>query len=285
MHLQQLLALRIPDVEHAVSDRDAILYALGVGAGEHGTDAAALRHCYEPGLRLMPAMVNVIAHPAGWTQDPALGIDYGRLVHGEQSFELHTPLRRATIYLGRTRIVDVVDKGVDKGAMLFIEKELYDQASAQRVATVRSTYVLRGDGGCGGTTTRVPSRPAPPQGAPDARFVSPTRRDAALLYRLSGDDNPLHASPEVAQRAGFPRPILHGLCTMGIAAHALTEHCCEGTPERLLSMDVRFSAPVYPGEHLETLVWRADRDCLQFSVRAIEREATVLSHGIARIMR
>lgn len=283
MNLAKLLSRNFPVVEQTVSDRDAIIYALGIGAGQNSTGAAALRYCYEEDLKLFPTLVNVIAHPSGWLKDPDLGIDYAQVVHGEQSFDIRQPLPREATYLGHTRIIDVIDKGIDKGAILCVEKELRNKTTGGLISMVRSTYFLRGDGGSGGTGTRAPTAPVLPTREPDGKVVMPIPQDAALLYRLSGDDNPLHASPREAQRAGFPKPILHGLCTMGIAARALIENCCNDEPEHLQSMNVRFSSPVYPGESLETILWSLPEGHVRFVARVVERGATVLTNGSARI--
>ena len=148
------------------------------------------------------------------------------------------------------------------------------------VSTVTSTYFLRGDGGCGGTTT-VAAGPHPiPERPPDLTCTLPTVARAALIYRLSGDYNPIHADPELARKAGFERPILHGLCSLGVATRAILSACCNDEPERLQSLQLRFSSPVYPGETLVTDIWK-DVGILSFRSRVAGRDVVVLNNGRA----
>ncbi|RJG03186.1 MaoC/PaaZ C-terminal domain-containing protein [Noviherbaspirillum sedimenti] len=280
MNLKKLLEKNFPPLEHHITPRDSMLYALGIGIGDAPCDPKQLQFTYESGLKVFPSQANVISHPGGWVQDPAVEIDWIKLLHGEQSFEIHAPLQVNKTYVGTFRIIDVIDKGVGKGAMLFMEKQLRDKESNELVSTVTSTYVLRGDGGSGGTTTTAPVPHPIPERAPDTECVLSTLPQAALIYRLSGDYNPIHADPELARKAGFERPILHGLCTLGVATRAVLDTCCDSRPELLRSLKVRYSAPVYPGETIATEVWR-DKDIVSFRSRVVERNVVVLNHGHA----
>jgi acyl dehydratase len=176
----------------------------------------------------------------------------------------------------------VIDKGPGKGAMLYLQKKLTDKDSGRVVSTVTSTYVLRGDGGCGSTSAKAPAVHTLPERPADDSISLATLPQSALIYRLSGDYNPIHASPEIAVKAGFERPILHGLCTMGVATRALLQGVCNDRPERLRGVSLRFSSPVYPGETLLTEFWKADGG-MSFRTTAVDRKVVVLNNGWADI--
>lgn len=272
-------------VRHAYTARDSILYALGVGIGADPLDAAQLRFTYEKDLVTLPTMAAVLASPGFWMRERReLGIDATRLVHGEQGITLHAPLPPAATVLGASRVTRIVDKGEGKGAVLHVEKTLTDAGSGQLLATTEQVLFLRGDGGFSarGRSDEPPPAPAPtPDTPPDVVLDWATRPEAALVYRLSGDLNPLHVDPAVATRAGFPRPILHGLATWGIACHRLVQACCGGDATRLRSFRARLSAPVYPGETLRVEVWRTGEHEAAFRCRVPARDMVVLSHGRA----
>lgn len=279
--------LKFDDVRHSYTSRDTILYALGIGLGADPMNRGELRYVYEEGLAAVPVMASVLASPGFWMRDnKALGIDAVKLVHGEQSVTLHAALPTAGTVIGRTRVTRIVDKGEGKGAIVHTAKELFDAATDQRLATVEQAVFCRGDGGfskvSGGGDEAGPALAATPDRAPEQVFDLPTRADAALLYRLSGDLNPLHASPDVAAKAGFPRPILHGLATYGVACRALLAGFCSLDPARLKSMRTRMSSPVFPGETIRIECWRQDSG-VAFRARVVERDVVVLSHGFAEI--
>lgn len=282
MKLEALLTKEFAPIEHPITAHAAMLYALGVGAGTRPADSRDLQFVYEDGLKVLPAMVNVISHPGGWVKDPVLEIDWVKLLHGEQSFTIHRQIEVGKTYVGRFRILDVVDKGPGKGAMVFMEKTLSEVGSDEIACSVTSTYVLRGDGGCGGTSGDAPVPHAIPDRAPDATLALPTLEQAALIYRLSGDYNPIHADPVLAARAGFAKPILHGLCSLGVATRAVLQAYCDDRPERLKSLQLRFSSPVYPGETIVTDFWR-DGDIVSFRSKVAERDIVVLNNGRAEI--
>jgi len=278
---EKLKARRFPDLEHGYDARDTILYALGLGCGSDPLDAGDLRFVYEDGLLALPTLAVILGYPGFWLKEPDTGVDWRQILHGEQGLVLHAPLPASGIVIGRTRITEIIDKG-DKGGLLFSERDVIDKASGQLLATLRATAVLRGDGNFGGPPGPVPQPHVLPEREPDACLDLPTLPQAALIYRLSGDYNPLHADPRVAAAAGFKRPILHGLCTYGVAARAVLKLCCRNDPAALLQFDARFSAPVYPGETINTEVWR-DGATVSFRARAIERGVVVLNNGFARL--
>lgn len=275
-----------PPVEQTYSERDTILYALGVGIGHDPMDREALRYVYEDGLQALPTMAVVMGYPGFWAKDPATGIDWVKLLHGEQSLELHGPLPAAGSVVGRTRVTAIVDKGAGKGALMYSERDIHDAAGGRLLAVSRSVSFMRGDGGF--TASGQPSdegpppRQATPDTPPDHVCELSTRPENALIYRLSGDYNPVHVDPEVAKAAGFERPILHGLCSFGVTGHALLKTLCGWDASRIKEIGCRFSSPVYPGETLRVEMWRQG-EAVRFRTWAIERKVVVLSHGSARL--
>lgn len=280
-----MLQFRIPGVEARLTARDAMLYALGIGVGGEPEAEDELQFVFEQGarpLQVVPSMANVLCHPGPWVTAPELGIDWVRLLHGEQAFEIHRPLRPDTDYVGRNAVVGILDKGQGKGALLLVRKQLLEADSGALASTIDSTYVLRGDGGCGSTLANVPSPHAIPERPADASVELRTLPQQALLYRLSGDRNPIHADPALARKAGFARPILHGLCSVGVATRAVLRACCEGDASRLRALQLRFSAPVFPGETLVTEIW-LDAQAVSFRTKVAERDSVVLNNGRAVI--
>ena len=262
--------------------RDTILYALGLGVGDDPVDPGQLRFVYENGLRALPTMGVVLAHPGFWAGDPALGIDWVKMLHVGQGLTIHRSLPVEASVIGRQRIADVVDRGADKGALLYYERDVIDAATGDHLATVRQTLLCRGNGGFGGPAREIPDAVRIPERTPDQILTRKTLPQTGLLYRLSGDINPLHADPAVATKAGFPRPILHGLATYGIAGYSLLTALCGGDPEEFREFDVRFTSPVFPGETIRTELWRED-DVVLLRASVVERGKVVLDNGRAVI--
>lgn len=277
---QRILALP-PRTTIARHDaRDVILYALGVGIGsDDATAQDTLRFAYEPDLAVLPTMGCVLAWPGFWMREPQYGIDWQRVLHAEESLEVHGPLPVAGEIVGTLTIEHVYDKGADKGALVYTRRELRDRATNALLATERRAVFLRGDGGRGGDTSASPAPHAMPTRAPDHVVALPTRPDQALLYRLNGDPNPLHVDPAVAAAAGFRVPILHGLCTYGVAGRALLRALCANDVARFRRMDCRFSAVVEPGDTLVTEIWQEGPGRAAFRTRAQERDKVVLNNG------
>lgn len=282
INYEKLVNWQIPEVEQRLTRRDTILYALGVGLGADPCDADQLRFVYEDGLLALPTMAIILGYPGPWLAHPDTGITRSHVVHGEQGFHILKPLPVEGDVLGKTRVTGVVDKGKDKGALVMTDCTVVDKTSGEAICTLTSTTFCRADGGFGGpagpvnTPHRIPDAPA--QHVCDL----PTLPQAALIYRLSGDYNPLHADPAYAQRAGFKMPILHGRCTFSIAGHAILKTLCGYDPARLVSMQGRFSAPAYPGETIRTQMWR-DGNVVSFRSTVAARGATVLDNGRAEI--
>jgi acyl dehydratase len=286
----RLLALDIPDIEHAYTEKDAILYALGLGLGRDPMDEAELAFVYEKSLKALPTFAVKLGYTPFWLRAPEIGIDWNKVVHGETGFTLHRPIAPKGKVIGRTRVVEVLDKGEGKGALIYSQREVLDKASGEKIATLRQTTFARGDGGFGGprdwSKGNPPALHAIPERAPDLVCDLPTRPEIALIYRLSGDTNPLHAEPAFAKAAGFPRPILHGLATFGISGHAILKTVCGYDPAKITAMDARFSAPVFPGETIRTEIWQEknnDGSVLSFRARVLERDVIAINNGRAEV--
>ena len=279
---EKLLALDIPDVEHAYGPKDCILYALGLGLGQDPTDEQQLAFVYEKHLKVLPTFPVVQGYSAYTFRRPELGITWTHVVHGEHAVRLHAPIAPEGTVIGRSRILDVIDKGAGKGALIYSERRILDKTDGRLLATINQTTFCRADGGFGGAKREAPAPHALPERAPDLSCDLPTRPETALIYRLSGDVNPLHAEPTFAREGGYPRPILHGLATFGVAGHALLKTLCNYDPARLTAMAGRFSAPVFPGETIRTEIWR-DGDVVSFRARALERDVVAINNGRAAI--
>lgn len=279
----KLLALKIPAVEHSFGAKDCILYALGLGFGQDPLDRNQLQFVYEKNLKALPTYPLMQGYSPYWLREPDFGITWSHVVHGEQGLVLHAPPLSEGTVIGHTRVVDVVDKGEGRGALIYSQREIVDKKDGSLLATLTQTTFCRADGGFGGTKRDTPAPHAIPGRAPDFVCDLPTRQEMALIYRLSGDVNPLHADPDFAKSGGYPRPILHGLATMGVAGHALLKTLCGYDPARLAAMSVRFSAPVFPGETIRTEMWR-DGAVVSFRARVMERDAVAINNGRAEII-
>lgn len=257
-------------------DRDTMLYALASGMGRDPRDRDELRFVYEgDGFVAMPSLAVVVARsPLART----LPIDFTRVLHGEQFLTIHRPLPTAAELIADTRLTRIVDKGADKGAVIYHETAARLADGGEPLFTVGGSLFARGDGGFGGASDGAPVPHAIPDRAPDLVHVTTTRGDQALLYRLTGDRNPLHADPDIARQAGFDRPILHGLCSYAIACRAVLAGACDCDPTRIAAFDVRFSAPVYPGDRIETDLW-VDGGVVSFRCRVPDRNVVALNNG------
>jgi len=279
-----LLSRSFPPIEHAYSLRDTQLYALGAGLGTDPLDAGQLRYVYEgkdgESLRALPTMANVLAYPGFWAREPDTGISWQKILHAEQEIRIPAPLPASGRVKGTTRITGLWDKGANKGALLQQTRDITDAETGRLLATVVQLSLLRGDGGfgAGGSADALPVPHAMPDDAPDHVCALSTPTQLALIYRLSGDLNPLHADPAVATAAGFPRPILHGMALMGVAAHAVLRTVLAYDDTRFAGMRVRFTAPAWPGDTLRTEMWVRD-DTVSLRVTAVERNVVVLNNA------
>jgi acyl dehydratase len=277
---EKILNWPFDEVVETYSMRDSVIYALGLGFGFNPTDPDELKYVYENGLRTFPTMPVVLGHPGPWMTDPESGIDYVKVLHGEQHLEIHQDLPVEGTVVAENKVIDVVDKGAAKGALITSERKLFEQTSGDLLCTQKSVIFARGNGGFGGPVTASPKPHVLPDREPDATVDIATSPQAALLYRLNGDYNPLHADPAIAEKAGFKAPILHGLASFGIAARAVLQSLNNTDSSRLKSFGLRFSAPVYPGETISTEIWR-DGNEVSFRARVPERDVIALTNGLA----
>ncbi|RYX90193.1 MAG: 3-alpha,7-alpha,12-alpha-trihydroxy-5-beta-cholest-24-enoyl-CoA hydratase [Comamonadaceae bacterium] len=253
------------EVRQAYTEKDSILYALALGYGSDPVDEGQLSFVYERNLQASPAMATALCHPGFWISEPRTGIDASRSVHAEHNVVFHKPLPASGTLVATTRVLDVFDRGDGKGAMLVFARDLRDASSGECIASIEHRTLCRADGGFSGAAPYLQGlkpgvlfSPVDISRAPNHAIEITSLPQAALIYRLSADPNPLHADPDVANRAGFPRPILHGLCTYGLVCRAVLETCCEQRADRLRSLAMRFIAPVYPGEVLRVEIWAGE---------------------------
>lgn len=279
INYQELKNRRFDDVQRRYDATDTILYALGIGLGSDPQDLQQLRFVYEEKLLALPTMAVVLGNPGFWMQSPDTGLDWKNILHIEQEMTIHRPLQATGHVVGKTVVEAVVDKR-SKGALVYTRCDIFDVATSELIATVRSGNLCRSDGNFGGGDTMRQPLPPLASGPSDLTCVLPTFGQSALIYRLSGDDNPLHVDIRVAQRAGFDRPILHGLCTFGVAGHAALRVLCDYDPTRLKKLSARFSSPVYPGESLRTTFWKRGAGTAGFECHSVERNVAVIKGGV-----
>lgn len=287
MNLPAVLALSFAPVEQTHAWRDAALYALALGMGSDPLDGDELPYVHEGaagGLQAVPSQCATLAWLPFWQRDPALAINWARIVHGEMRFTLHQPLATQGQVRAQHHIVAVQDKGPGRGVVMQVDKTLHCASTGAHLASLQSVEFLRGDGGCG-SHGQPPQTlpPLPADFAPDARMDIATPRSAALLYRLaSGDLMPIHADPAVARQAGFERPISHGLNNLGLACRAILKRYLPGQPGRVQAMAVRFAQPGLPGDTVRVEMQRLG-DVIRFRARALERGVLLLDRGECRL--
>jgi acyl dehydratase len=268
------------------TERDVILYHLGLVAGVDSLDPAELGWVYEKNLKVLPTFAMVAGQgvsagavtPAGLNL-PGIDIDLRKILHGGQSLTVHAPIPVSGAATISSRVADVWDKG--KAAVIVLEQSAQDSGGKPLWTTAMQIWA-RGEGGFGGDAGPDASN-AVPERSPDKVLVSPTSTQQALMYRLSADMNPLHADPAFAKMAGFDRPILHGLASYGIVCKAVVDGVLDGDPTRVRTFSVRFAGSLYPGETIETAVWR-DGDTLAVLATCPERDGQpVLTHATMEI--
>ena len=280
LNYEKLMALKRAGDRFSYSDRDTMLYAIGIGMGRDPYDENELAYTFERSkLKTVPSLATVL------TRVPLLkdcGYDYSKVVHGEQRLALHRTLEPEGELIADSRVVSAIDKGPGKGAVINSEVAVRSAVDGRPLYTLVSTTFARGDGGFGGPSGGGLEPHPLPDRQPELTVATPTRTDQALLYRLCGDRNPLHADPELAKRVGFPVPILHGLCTYGNACRAILQSVCKYDHTQITDFDVRFSAPVYPGETILTDIW-VDGKIVSFRCRLKERDVTVITNGRCKL--
>jgi acyl dehydratase len=262
--------------ERSWTSKDALLYAVGVGAGAIDPTGFELEFTTENSKdvdqKVLPTFAVIIGAGGGAMRNVG-SFNQAMLVHGEQAIELHRPIPVEGAVRVTGSITGIYDKG--SGAVIATSSEAVDAVTGEAMFTTRSSVFIRGEGGFGGE--RGPSEKVEfPDRKPDHSVTYSTRSDQALLYRLSGDRNPLHSDPKFAEMASFPKPILHGLCTYGFTGRALLHTLCGSDPARFKSMEGRFSKPVFPGQDLTVNMW-VDGDTALFRTEA--DGATVIDQG------
>ena len=282
---------RFEDRRQRYTQRDTMLYALGLGFGDDPLDQEQLRFVTENELRAIPAMVSVLCSPGLWLADPRTGVNWVRAVHGEQDIRLIGVLPSEGEVVGSNEVVAIADKGEGRGALIRLRRRLFqaDADSSTAIGEVIQTLFLRDEGGfsASGEAASEPLETLPvfqADGPADVTIDLATLPQAALIYRLSGDYTPLHSDPKVAATAGFQRPILHGLCTFGMAFRATLAGLCGYRTECVRRLAARFTAPVFPGETVRFEFWRQDEIQYRLIATIPERDAVVLSNGIVELI-
>ena len=259
------------------TDRDTLLYALGVGAGLDDLSFTT-ENSHDIDQQVLPTYA-VICCPAFGAAGKVGSFNWAMLLHGSQGIRLHAPLPAAGKLSVVTEVTDIQDKGEGKNAIIMLRGRGSDPDTGTLIAETLTTLVIRGEGGFGGEPGERPVAPEVPDREPDARVALPTREDQPLIYRLSGDRNPLHSDPWFAKElAGFPKPIMHGLCTYGFSGRALIAELGNGNANAITAIDARFTKPVFPGETLTTLIWRTEPGKAVFRTEA-SGARTAAMHG------
>src|SRR5436309_115180 len=266
---------RMESVTHTYDERDVMLYALGVGAGHD-----ELQFVYQRDLKVLPTFAVIPAFPAMLNLGGAMEVNPVMVLHGEQRIELHAPIPTSGRITTTPMVKAIYDKG--KGALVVVETESVDQKGRLLFRNTSGIFA-RGEGGFGGERGPSGPRNTPPDRPPDKSIAMKTLPQQALLYRLSGDMNPLHADPDFAKLGGYDRPILHGLCTFGHAGRAVLRAYCRNDPARMKSFEVRFSGVVFPGETITTDMWQIAPGKIVLTART-ERGEAVLSSAAAEVV-
>jgi acyl dehydratase len=273
---EDLMATSVVNLPHSYSDRETMLYALSIGMGRNPLNSDELPYVFEQGapLATVPTIATVLVPDMF---PPDLGWDFDQVLHIEQRMQLFRPLPAAADLLIDKRIAAAYDLGPKRGAYVLFEAEARLASDDTALFTIGNTIMARGDGGFGGPRGKGPAPHRTPRREPDLSCDLDTRSDQALMYRLNGDRNPLHADPGLARQVGFQRPILHGLCTYGVACHAILKTICNYDYTLIAGFDARFSAPVLPGDTITTDMWQ-DGNIVSFQCSVKER-GVVLKNG------
>lgn len=277
---QRLLDWDFGEQRHAYDARDAIVYALGVGLPLAPGESGDLNFLLEDRLRVLPSFAVTLATPGMWPKRPELEIDWVRVLHMAHAARFEAPLPAGADVVSRARITELYDRGTEKGAVCVLQRQVRDAGDGTLYCTIDQTVALRGNGGFGGAPMPRVERPRMPERAPDHSETVETSPRAALIYRLSGDTNPLHADYDVARKAGYERPILHGLASYGTACAVILRAFCGGEPARMRSLDLRFAGVVMPGDRLDFSCWR-EGGRVSFEVRVGDR--VVIDQGVSEI--
>ena len=279
INYDEIMNLTSENVEISYSDKDSILYSLGIGLGNDPMNLNELKYVYENSQSVLPSMATNFQY-----HSPLLlktNINFIMVVHGEQRLSITNALPVSGDFIANAKVIGCYDKGPARGAIIEVETTVKNKKNNEEICKLVSTTFARGDGGFGG-----PDSPKKeifiPDGEPDYVSEVSTKPDQALIFRLSGDYKPLHSDPNFAKAAGFEKPILHGMCTYGIACRSLVNEICENDASKLKRFDCRFSSPVYPGETIITEMWKKDK-MIYFNSKVKERDKLVLKNGVSVI--
>src|SRR5437870_3279453 len=278
--VEKVLGAELPGAAMTWDADDVILYHLGVGAGVPPTADGELEYTYEARLKVLPSfgVLPVFSALGGLGSVEGLSFNPMMLLHGEQEIEVFAPIPTHAKVENTAKVTGVYDKG--KGALLVIDATTTDEAGRPLFANRFSAY-LRGEGGFGGESGPPPGN-EPPARAPDHVVESPTLPQQALLYRLSGDKNPLHVDPAFAKMGGFDTPILHGLCSYGIVCKAVVDTVLGGQVAKVARYGARFAGVVFPGETIVTSMWE-EPDRVVLAARTSERDTPVISNAAVTV--
>ncbi|UWU83102.1 MaoC/PaaZ C-terminal domain-containing protein [Bradyrhizobium yuanmingense] len=279
INYEQLMAMKKLGQKYSYNDRDVMLYALGIGMGADPLDEKELAFVNEATvtarpLKVVPTFASVAA---GFAEPGEFNLNSIAL-DGERDIAFHSTLPSAADITADSYVVAIYDKGKDKGAVIRFQTVL-KASQGEPLATLVTSYFARGDGGFGGSSHGQLQPHQMPSRTPDRVVDIPTRPDQGLMYRLCGDRHPLHSDPESAKRFGFPKPILHGMCTYGITCRGILQTYADYDPSAFSRHAARFSSPVYPGETVILEMWK-DGKVISFEASVKERGVTVVKNGI-----
>ena len=276
----QALGADLGEGQTSYTKDQVILYHLGVGAGQAATDPNELEYTYEKNLKVLPSfgVIPTFGSMGNLGSVPGLEFNFAMLLHGEQDLEVHQPIPPEATLTNKARIAEIWDKG--KAALVVLQVDSSDE-SGQPLFTNRFSLFLRGEGGFGGEAGPKAGNAAPDR-APDGVIEQSSLPQQALIYRLSGDKNPLHADPEFAKMAGFDAPIIHGLCSYGIACKAVVDGVLGGDVTRVARYQARFAGVAFPGETYVVSYWK-EGDVIVFEAKSKERDAKIISNAAVTV--
>jgi acyl dehydratase len=279
INYDEIMSLKSENIEISYTDKDSILYGLGVGLGNDPMDIDELKYVYENGQIALPSMATNFQYHSSLLMSAKL--NFVMVVHGEQKLSIINPIPVSGDFLADMKVLNCFDKGASKGAIIDVETTVKLKSDGTEICKLISTTFARGDGGFDGPES-PPQEIFEPEGSPDIVDEITTKPDQALIFRLSGDYNPLHSDPNFAKAAGFPKPILHGLCTYGVACRSIVKTACDNDVKKLKSFNCRFSSPVFPGETIVTEMWKNGND-INFQSKVKERDKIILKNGVSEI--